>query len=113
MIENPGTPAARDLGKDLEAIAPRRGLRLSLIEVRESEALDRAFQQAARKSQAVLLLPDPMLASNRTQITALAAKHRLPAIYYLRDFVDSGGLMAYAPDNSVIFRRAADYVDTH
>ena len=52
-----------------------------------------------------------MLAAHREQITALAAKHRLPAMYYLRDFVDAGGLMAYAPDLAVQWRRAADYVD--
>jgi putative ABC transport system substrate-binding protein len=45
------------------------------------------------------------------QITALAAKHRLPTMYYLRDYVEAGGLMAYAPDLIVQFRRAADYVD--
>ena len=111
VIENPDTPIARDLARDLEAIAPTRGLKFRLIEVRSPVALDHAFEQAARKAQAVLLLPDPMLAAHREQITALAAKHRLPAMYYLRDFVDAGGLMAYAPDNSVTWRRAADYVD--
>ena len=111
VIENPGTPIARDLERDLEAIAPTRGMKLRLFEVREPGALDRAFEQAARRSQAVLLLPDPMLAANREQVAALAAKHRLPAIYYLRDFVDAGGLMAYAPDTASMFRRAAEYVD--
>ena len=42
---------------------------------------------------------------------AFAARHRLPAIYVLRDFVDTGGLMAYAPDLTIRYRRAADYVD--
>jgi putative ABC transport system substrate-binding protein len=51
------------------------------------------------------------MSAHRGQITALAAKYRLPAIYYLRDFVDAGGLMAYAPDLAVQWRRAADYVD--
>jgi putative ABC transport system substrate-binding protein len=109
-IENPDTPIARDLARDLEAIAPTRRLKLRLIEVREKAALDRAFEQAARKAQAVLLLPDPMLSAHRKQITELAAKHRLPTIYFVRDFVDAGGLMAYAPHEAVIFRRAADYV---
>ncbi len=48
---------------------------------------------------------------NRARVTTLAAKHRLPAMYDLRDFVDAGGLMAYSPDLAVMFRRAADYVD--
>jgi putative ABC transport system substrate-binding protein len=111
VIENPDTPIARDLESELKAIATARGLKLLLIEVREAGALDRAFEQAARKSQAVLVLPDPMLGANRERVVALAAKHRLPAIYYLRDFVEAGGLMAYAPDLVAMFRRAAEYVD--
>jgi putative ABC transport system substrate-binding protein len=111
VIANPDNPIARDLAKELEAIAPRRGLKLRLIEVREAGALDRAFEQAGRKAQAVLVLPDPMVAAHRGQVTALAAKYRLPTMYYLRDYVDAGGLMAYGPDLAVLYRRAADYVD--
>jgi putative ABC transport system substrate-binding protein len=79
--------------------------------VRDPEALERAFGQAARKAQAAIVLPAPLLSVYREEVTALAAKHRLPTIYYLRDYVDAGGLMAYAPDLNVQFRRAADYVE--
>jgi putative ABC transport system substrate-binding protein len=102
---------ARDLMKELGAVAPTRGLKLLLIEVREPGALDRVFDQAARKAQAVLVLPAPLISAQRGRVTALAAKHRLPAMYYLRDFVEVGGLMAYAPDLTIQFQRAADYVD--
>jgi len=112
VIWNPDNQVEREVVKDLEAIAPRGGLKLRLIEVREPGALDRAFEQAGRKAQAVLVLPDPaILAAHRRQVTALAAKHRLPAMYALRDFVDAGGLIAYAPDYSVMWHRAAEYVD--
>ena len=57
------------------------------------------------------MLPTPFLSVHRGEVTALASKHRLPTMYYLRDYVDAGGLMAYAPDLNVQFRRAADYVD--
>ena len=77
----------------------------------DPEALERAFVQAARKAQAAIVLPAPVLSVHMREVTALAAKHRLPTIYYLRDYVDAGGLMAYAPDLNVQFRRAADYVD--
>ena len=82
-----------------------------MIEVHEPGALTRAFEQARRKAQAVLILPAPIITAHRVQVTALAARLRLPAVYYLRDFVDAGGLMAYAPNLTVQFRRAADYVD--
>ena len=111
VIANPDNSPARDLAKELEVIAPARGLKLQVIEVREPGALDRAFEQARRKARAVLVLPDPILAAHREKVTALAAKHRLPSIYYLRDYVDAGGLMAYGPDLAVMWRRAADYVD--
>ncbi len=110
VIANTDNPIARNSARDLEAIAPTRRVKLRLIEVREPGALDRAFEQAGRKAQAVLILPDPMLAAHRREVTALAAKYRLPAMYYLRDYVEAGGLIAYAPDLGAMSRRAADYV---
>ena len=111
VIENPDTPIARELAKELVATAPKRGLKLRLIDVREPAGLDRAFEQAKGKAQAVLILPWPVISAHRDRVTALAAKYRVPTIYYLRDYVEAGGLMAYAPDLTVQFRRAADYVD--
>ena len=111
LIANPDNPVIRDLAKELEAIAPTRGLKPLLIEVREPGALDRAFEQAGRKAQGVLVLSEPSISAHRGQVTALAAKRRLPTLYNVRDYVDAGGLMAYAPDLAVQWRRAADYVD--
>jgi len=111
VIENPGNPAVRDQAKALKAFAPTRGLKLRFIDVREPDVFPNAFKQARREAQAVLVLADPLTTANRTQITALAAEHRLPAMYTLHPFMDAGGLIAYAPDMAVMFRRAADYVD--
>jgi putative tryptophan/tyrosine transport system substrate-binding protein len=111
VIENPDNPVNRIQSKELEAIAPSRGLRLWPVQVRDPEGLDRAFEKAGRQAQAVVVIPDPVFLAQLQRITALAAKHRLPAMYGLRDFVDAGGLLAYGPDRAVIFRRAADYVD--
>ena len=111
VIANPDTAIDRDLLKELQAIAPARSLKLLLIPVHDPAALDRAFEQAGRKAQAAIVLPDPVLFSHRVQVTALAAKYRLPVIYPSRDYVEAGGLITYGPDFSVMFRRAADYVD--
>jgi putative ABC transport system substrate-binding protein len=54
----------------------------------------------------------PVNARHRDLIVALAAWHRLPAMYSSRDFVEAGGLMAYGPSFAELFRRAATYVDT-
>ena len=111
VIANPDHAMTREQAKRLEAIAPTRGMKVRIIEVRGPEALDRAFEQAGRTAQAVLVLADPNLLIQQRRIVALAATHRLPDIHSQREFVDAGGLMAYGPDLAVMFRRAADYVD--
>jgi putative ABC transport system substrate-binding protein len=57
------------------------------------------------------LTGSPLTILRRDLIIALAARHKLPAIYYDRYFVVAGGLMSYGPDNVDLFRRAASYVD--
>jgi putative ABC transport system substrate-binding protein len=111
VILNPNNSVGRDLAKELEAIAPKRNLKVQIIEVREADALDGAFEQARGQAQAVLVHGETFTLQHQAQITALAAKHRLPAMYNLLAFVDSGGLMAYSPDLAVQFRHAADQVD--
>src|SRR5262245_61488012 len=54
---------------------------------------------------------DPLTFNHATQVTALAAKHRLPAIYFGRQFVTNGGLISYGPDTSDLYFRAGGYVD--
>ena len=111
VIGNPNNAFDEQLVKELEGLAPARKLSLRMIKVSEPGALASAFEQAERTAQAVLVLPDAMFSAHRKEITALAAKHRLPAMYYLRDYVDVGGLMAYALDFAVLWSRAADFVD--
>jgi putative ABC transport system substrate-binding protein len=61
--------------------------------------------------EAVLVETDAMFFSQRARIVDLAATHQLPAVYAEREFADAGGLMAYAPNGTAIFRSAATYVD--
>jgi putative ABC transport system substrate-binding protein len=82
-------------GKRAPGVAPTRSLRLQLIEYANRSARS-CVQQAVRKAQAVLVLPAPS-SRHRWQVTALAAKYRLPTMYYLHDYVEAGGLIAYAP----------------
>jgi hypothetical protein len=95
----------------MERAAPSRNVKLRVIEVRQAAGLEQAFAKAARGAQGVLVLPDPMITAHRQRVASVAAKHRLPAVYYHRDFVDRGGLMAYGPELSTMSRRAADYID--
>ena len=111
VIATSGNPLVPGIVEALQAAAATRGLKLQIIEVREPRALENAFDQARRQTQAAVVFPSPVFLTNQQRITALAAKSRLPVVYAMRDFVDAGGLMAYGPDFAVMFRRAADYVD--
>src|SRR5262249_27455783 len=107
VIVNLGNPIGRDQAKELEVIAPTRGVKLLVTDVREPETLNHAFEQAGRKAQGLLVLSSAPLSVHRGAIVRLAAKYRLPAVYGGRDYVDAGGLMAYGPDFALMWRRAA------
>src|SRR5262249_26800194 len=81
-------------------------------EVRSPNELDAAFREMANDNvQAVIVLVDGMLFSERDRIAVLAATARLPAIYGFRDHVDAGGLISYGVNLSENFHRAATYVN--
>jgi putative ABC transport system substrate-binding protein len=112
VISNPGSPLVPKLAKNLEAAAHTRGVKLRCVDVREPVALAGAFKQARHDAQAALIVPDPLITEHRTRITALAATNRVPTLYTLLDFMETGGLMAYGVDTQLLSRRAAEYVDT-
>jgi ABC-type uncharacterized transport system substrate-binding protein len=73
--------------------------------------IDVAFATLARrKVDALLINTDPFLLGQREQIVQLTARNNLPTIYFLRDFVDAGGLMSYGPKVSNSYRQAGIYV---
>jgi putative ABC transport system substrate-binding protein len=111
VFTNPGNTWERARVKDLNVIAAERHLKLKIIEVREAEALDGGFDEARRQAQALLVIGNAITLTHQRQITSLATKLRLPVMYNVREFVDAGGLIAYASDWAVQYRRAADYVD--
>ena len=74
--------------------------------------MERVIEQFARASDsALLVLPDLFTATNRRSIIALAARHRLPAVYPFSYFVTSGGLMSYGTEVLDTYRQAASYID--
>jgi putative ABC transport system substrate-binding protein len=86
-------------------------LKLHVVELRGSEALDGAFERARQKAQAVVVIGEPITLEHRGRVTELAAKHRLPAIYLEPSYVQAGGLISYGPDFAAMWRREAEYVD--
>ena len=67
--------------------------------------------QASEPSAGLIAMPDSFLVGHRVEVTSLAARYRLPALYHYRSFTEVGGLMSYGNDPVVNYRRAATYVD--
>jgi putative tryptophan/tyrosine transport system substrate-binding protein len=97
----------------LRAAAPELKLNLEEIETQiDAKGLENAFQTAKQKQvNAIMTVVSRGLFAERKRIVELAAKYRLPAIYFQKEFVDEGGLMSYGVDYTDLYRRAAVYVD--
>jgi putative ABC transport system substrate-binding protein len=96
----------------VQAAAPFFGMEITPIDVRTVGEMERAIAEFARESNSGLIVLGTTLANiNRDAIIALAAQHRLPAVYFRRRFVTGGGLISYGPDPIDQVTGAAGYVD--
>jgi putative tryptophan/tyrosine transport system substrate-binding protein len=96
----------------IQTAAPSFGIEVSPVNVRDATEIERAVTAFARGPNGGLIVTGSALsAAHRDLIVALATQHKLPAIYFTRQFVDRGGLISYGPDIVDQFRRAAGYVD--
>jgi putative tryptophan/tyrosine transport system substrate-binding protein len=96
----------------VETAAPLLSVKSIPAAVHNAVEIERALEQVVREpNSGLLVLPDLFNATNRESIIALAARHRLPAVYPFRYFVTSGGLMSYGTELLDTYRQAASYVD--
>ena len=96
----------------IQSVAPPIGVEVSPINMRQPDEIERAIATFARAPDGGLILTASALAAiHRNLVIALAARHKLPAVYTSRFYVTAGGLIAYGPDFGDQFRRAAIYVD--
>jgi putative ABC transport system substrate-binding protein len=96
----------------IEAVAPSFRVELSAFSVRDPGEIEWAVTRFAQAPNGGLIVVGaPSLESHHELIVALAAQHRLPAVYPYRSYVAAGGLMSYGTDLVAQFRRAAGYVD--
>jgi putative ABC transport system substrate-binding protein len=96
----------------IQAVAPSARVDVSPINVRDATEIERGIAAFARIPNGGLIVTASALAVvHRDLIVALAAKHKLPVVYFQRQFVDSGGLISYGSDWVDQYRRAATYVD--
>ena len=105
-------PALGEAWKALQPAAKAQGVELELHDVRKPEDAARAFEAAvARKAGAALVRIGALTQASRRAIVEAAAKHKLPAIYASRQFVDAGGLASYGVNTPQMYYRAAAFVD--
>jgi putative ABC transport system substrate-binding protein len=113
VIRDPSVPAGSGGLAAIQTVAPSLGVELTPVGVRDAGEIEQAIAAFARGSNGGLILvgPTSSVQRHRDLIVALAARHRLPAVYANRLFVTGGGLISYAPDSVEQYRRAAGYVD--
>jgi putative tryptophan/tyrosine transport system substrate-binding protein len=113
ILVNPDNPTHRlALAEELPQTAQKLGMALPIVEATTAEELDIAFASAAAQhADAIYPFTDPLTIINARRVVALAAEHRLPAIYLFRLFPTNGGLISYGPDLADLFFRAGGYVD--
>jgi len=115
LVIEPGATSERtdqDILRAADVAARALGVRLQVIAVRGPADFAKAFSDMTRAhAGGVAMLGSSLINNERRRLVDLAAKHRLPAVYTWRWFVDDGGLMAYGPNVADLYRRAASYVD--
>jgi putative ABC transport system substrate-binding protein len=112
VMSNAANPQSQIELKEMHVAAQVLNVKLNSIQISAEVSVEIAFEKLNKElAQGLIVLTDPILYSQRNRIVALVAEHRLPAMYFFREFVQQGGLMSYAPSDSDLFRRAAGYID--
>jgi putative tryptophan/tyrosine transport system substrate-binding protein len=112
VLQDPDTPTGIGLFGVIQAMAPSVGVEVRPVNVRDVGEIEHDLAALARSPNGGLIVPASGLAQlRRDLIVTLAARHKLPTVYYERFFVTAGGLISYGPDFVDQYRRAAAYVD--
>jgi ABC-type uncharacterized transport system substrate-binding protein len=112
LVANPKTTPFPYFQRAALALAPSLAIEVVASPVQDASDIERAIESFARVPNGGLVLPpDGTTGGHRDLIVGLAARHRLPAVYSSRSFVEDGGLMSYGADQADMFRQAAGYAD--
>jgi putative tryptophan/tyrosine transport system substrate-binding protein len=111
MLVNSKFPMALAEIREMRVAAASLGLHVTVLDASTEAQIDSAFaSMAEQKIGALLINTDPLLLGQRDQIVQLAGRLKIPAIYFLREFVEAGGLMSYGPNIANGYRQAGIYV---
>jgi putative ABC transport system substrate-binding protein len=112
VIRDPAVSSGIGQFGAIQSVAPSLGVEASPIDVRDAGETERAVADFAHSSNGGLIVTASALAAvHRDLIVAVAARHKLPAVYYERNFVAAGGLISYGSNLVDQYRHAAEYVD--
>jgi putative ABC transport system substrate-binding protein len=112
VLRNPAHPVGEVFLKEMQAAGRALRVRLDFFEARDPGQLGSALSRMEKERAAALIVtPDPLFSSQRSRIMDFLARRRLPSMFFYKEFVDAGGLMAYGPSFTESYRRAATYVD--
>ena len=110
LLVNPSYPSALPETRDVQASAKALGVEVSILNAGAESDFEPTFAAiVAQKLEALLVGDDPFLVSRRDRLVRLAARHAVPTLYFVRDFVAAGGLMSYGPDTADGYRLAGVY----
>jgi putative tryptophan/tyrosine transport system substrate-binding protein len=110
MFVNPNNPNADSVTRNARETARSLGLQIHILNAGTESEIDAAFASLVEQRIGMLLSgADPFFLGRRDQFVALAARHAVPAIYFVREFVSAGGLMSYGTSISDAYRRAGVY----
>ena len=112
VLRDPTQGSGLSLFAAIHAVAPLLKVEVHPVGVRDADEIERGINAFARGSNdGLIVVTGPLAQIHRDRIIALAAKHRLAAVYPFRFFVTSGGLISYGPNQTDQYRHAAGYVD--
>jgi putative ABC transport system substrate-binding protein len=112
VLRDAALPAGIGQFAVIQSAAPSIGVDVSAIKLRDAGQIEQDVTRFANSPNGGLILTaSPIAVINQNLVVALAARHKLPAVYYRRYFVTSGGLISYGPDIDEQYRGAASYVD--
>jgi putative ABC transport system substrate-binding protein len=112
LLNNMGNPVVPPQWEETKKAAKVLGIEAVLLDIRSRDDIPRAFETAnAQHVDTLLVGIEALIQENRQLITDLAAKHRLPAIYASKEFVDVGGLMTYGVSYPDLYFRSATFID--
>lgn len=110
MLINPAFPTTSAEARELQDAARSLGLQMNVQNASTESQIDTAFTTIVQqRASALIVAGDPFLLGQRDQLVRLAASHAIPTMYFLREFVEAGGLMSYGPNIANEYRQAGVY----